>query len=59
MLSKTHKYKDEDWGLKEEWEEEFIFLERNGKPGHLVCENALSQFYNIVCVAENFMLVPF
>ena len=34
-MSKKQKQKDENQGLKVEWEEEFIFAERNGKPRNL------------------------
>jgi hypothetical protein len=34
MLSEKHKYEDENRGFKTEWEEEFVFVERNGITDH-------------------------
>jgi hypothetical protein len=44
MLSRKRKYEDENRGFKTEWEEEFVFVERNGKPMCLFCQIILSQF---------------
>jgi hypothetical protein len=44
MLSRKWKYEDENRGFKTEWEEEFVFVERNGKPMSLLCQITLSQF---------------
>lgn len=44
MFSKKRKYEEEKRSFKTEWEEEFVFVERNGKPTCLLCQATLSQF---------------
>jgi hypothetical protein len=44
MLSRKRKYEDENRGFKTEWEGEFVFVKRNGKPVCLLCQITLSQF---------------
>jgi hypothetical protein len=44
MLSRRRKHEDENRRFKTEWEEEFVFVERNGKPVCLLCQTTLSQF---------------
>jgi hypothetical protein len=43
MLSGKRKYEDENRKFKAEWEEDFVFVERNGKPMCMICEVILSQ----------------
>jgi hypothetical protein len=47
MLSRKRKYEDETRGFRIEWEEEFVFVEGNGKQVCLLCQITqiiLSQF---------------
>lgn len=44
MLSKKRKYEEENRAFNTDWEEEFLFVERNGKPMCLLCQVTLSQF---------------
>ncbi|XP_050061715.1 general transcription factor II-I repeat domain-containing protein 2-like [Aphis gossypii] len=44
MLSKKRKYEEENRSFNTYWEEEFLFVERNGKPMCLLCQVTLSQF---------------
>ncbi|XP_050526501.1 general transcription factor II-I repeat domain-containing protein 2-like [Daktulosphaira vitifoliae] len=44
MLSKKRKYEEENRVFNTDWEEEFVFVERNCKPMCLLCQTTLSQF---------------
>lgn len=44
MASRKRKYEQEYRAFNTEWEEEFMFVERNGKPMCLLCQVLLSQF---------------
>ncbi|CAI6343418.1 unnamed protein product [Macrosiphum euphorbiae] len=44
MLSKKRKYEEAHRAFNTDWEEEFAFIERNGKPTCLLCQVTLSQF---------------
>jgi hypothetical protein len=44
MLYRKRKYENETRGFKTEWKEEFVFVERNGKPMCLLCQITLSPF---------------
>lgn len=48
MQSGKRKYEDENRKFKANWEEDFVFVERNGKPICMICEIMLSQ-----CKASN------
>ncbi|XP_025405249.1 general transcription factor II-I repeat domain-containing protein 2-like [Sipha flava] len=44
MLSMKRKYEEENRAFNTDWEEEFLFVERNDKPMCLLCQVTLSQF---------------
>lgn len=44
MESKKRKYEEENRAFNCDWEEEFFFVERNGKPMCLLCQATLSQY---------------
>ena len=41
---KKRKYTEENRGFQQEWEENFAFIERNGKPFCLICNTLLNHF---------------
>jgi len=44
MLSKKRKYEEAHRAFNTDWEQEFAFVERNGKLKCLLCQVTLSQF---------------